>query len=223
MKFENLYSNEKQFLSLTSLLPSEFDELYIAFAPRWRQWYKHFNFRQKRRNKPLSPKQLNRPTRTLETDQSKLFFMLYMYKINPIQELAAHSFEMDQSQVSRWQKILTPILLQTLSDLGLQAARNTEELIRLFRNRKRNAKLEDQVESLHLDATERPIQRNLDYTAQRYDYSGKRRYHVVKNSLICDELEFLKKEHLRISKHSNLLTFKLTQLTRAAGSTNSTN
>ncbi|MEL7249911.1 MAG: transposase family protein, partial [Bacteroidota bacterium] len=29
------------------------------------------------------------------------------------------------------------------------------------------------------------------YTAQRYDYSGKRRYHVVKNSLICDEFQFI--------------------------------
>lgn len=42
MKFDKIYQHDTQFLSVTSLLPEEFDVLCEAFKPRWMQWYKHF-------------------------------------------------------------------------------------------------------------------------------------------------------------------------------------
>lgn len=196
MKFDKIYQHDTQFLSVTSLLPEEFDVLFEAFKPRWMQWYKHFTFRTKRRNMPLTVKQLYSPTKTLPSDERKLFFILYLYKVNPLQDIAAATFDMEQSQVSKWRKVLTPILLQSLEDLGLQAARSTEDLIRLFRSRQRqqdDAQPPPQRDgnSLHLDATERPIQRNLDYATQKHDYSGKQGGHTAKNSVICDEQQFI--------------------------------
>lgn len=191
MKFEKIYQQDKQFLSVTSLLPEEFDILHKAFEPRWRQFYKHFNFKMKRRKKPLTIRQLDCPTKTLETNQSKLFFILYLYKINPLQEIAAATFDMNQGQVSKWRKVLTPILLQALEDLGLQAARNTEELIRIFRNRQRQNSEDDKSISLHVDATERSIERNLDYSTQKFDYSGKQGEHTAKNTVLCDEYQHI--------------------------------
>ncbi|MEL7422723.1 MAG: transposase family protein [Bacteroidota bacterium] len=191
MMFEKAYSNDKQFLALTSLLPNEFDLLFTAFEPRWLKWYKHYDFRMKRRQKPLSARQLSRPTKTLATNKLKLFFVLYLYKVNPLQEAAALTFEMNQGQVSRWRKVLTPIVLHCLEDLDFQAARDAGQLIHLFRNRQNKRQDTQRSESLHLDATERPIERNLDYNTQKCDYSGKQHDHTVKNSVVCDEFQFI--------------------------------
>lgn len=191
MDFEKTYQHEQRFLAITSLYPEEFDILFEAFEPRWRQEYKHFTFRGNRRKKPLTSKQLESPTKTLPTNRLKLFFVLYLYKVNPLQDVAGATFEMDQGQVSRWKNVLTPVLLQALKDLKLNAARNTEELIRLFRDRQRSKPEAEQSQSLHLDATERTIQRNSDYETQKNDYSKKQADHTVKNSVICDEHQFV--------------------------------
>lgn len=191
MDFDKLHHRQEQFLALTSLYPSEFDLLFKAFLPRWEQWFKHHNFQQKRRAKPLTAKQLARPTTTLPTPEEKLFFVLYLYKTHPLQQTAAATFDMSQAQVSRWKKVLTPLLVRTLRDLDLHAAENTEELIDLFRRRQQQAPVERRAESLHLDATERTIQRNLDYATQKLDYSGKQRVHTIKNSVVCDERQFV--------------------------------
>lgn len=134
---------------------------------------------------------MNSPTKTLRSSRQKLFFILYFFKVNPLQEVAAATFVMNQSQISRWRKVLTPILLAALKDMGLHAARNTDELTRLFRSRQRQTEPSDQVGSFHLDATERPIERNLDHTAQKNDYSGKQHGHTTKNTVICDEKQFV--------------------------------
>lgn len=191
MDFEKTYQNEQRFLTITGIYPSEFDVLFKAFEPRWTQTHKHYDSRGRRRKKPLTSRQLNAPTKTLPTNRSKLFFVLYLYKVNPLQEIAGATFDMDQGQVSRWKTVLTPILLKALEDLGLQAARNTEELIRLFRSRQRKKAKGEKTESLHLDVSERPIQRNKDYKAQKHDYSKKQAGHTIKNSFICDEHQFI--------------------------------
>ena len=191
MNFTKIHQREDRFLVLTSLYPEEFDLLFKAFLPRWEQWFKHYTFRQKRRSKPLTAKQLAKPTTTLPSSEEKLFFVLYLYKIHPIQEVAAATFDMSQGQVSRWKKVLTPLLIRALRDLDLHAAENTEELIALFRRRQAHSPTDQRAESLHLDATERTIQRNLDYETQKGDYSGKQKAHTIKNSVICDEMQFI--------------------------------
>lgn len=191
MDFKKTYQNEQRFSTITSIYPEEFDVLFRAFEPRWLQAHKHYNFRGKRRSKPLTSKQLLAPTKTLPTNREKLFFILYLYKINPLQDVAGATFDMDQGQVSRWKKVLTPILLQALKDLDLHAARNTEELIRLFRTRQRKKDKDENIDSMHIDVTERPIQRNKDKGAQRNDYSRKQAGHTIKNTIICDEYQFI--------------------------------
>ena len=68
-----------------------------------------------------------------------------------------------------------------------------EELTKLFRIHQGLAqdKEEQKIESLHLDATEREIERNVDPEAQKEDYSGKQGTHTLKNSVICDEFQFI--------------------------------
>lgn len=104
---------------------------------------------------------------------------------------------MDQGQVSRWIKILMPILSQSIKDLHLQAARTMDELVRLFRSRQ-NTDADNKhlgtlelSRSLHIDATEREQARNIDQSAQKHDYSGKQGTHTLKNTTLCDESQFI--------------------------------
>jgi hypothetical protein len=102
-------------------------------------------------------------------------------------------YELSQPQVSRWVKILSPVLHQSIVDLHLQAARTSDEMIRLFRNRQHGDKILDKpaTTTLNADGTDRLMSRNIDYEAQKYDFSGKHKVHTIKNTVICDELQFI--------------------------------
>lgn len=86
-----------------------------------------------------------------------------------------------------------PLLSRSIVDLHLQPARTMPELVRLFRSRQRadNPGGIDRAESLHLDATERDMERNVDFEAQKHDYSGKQHGHTLKNTALCDESQFI--------------------------------
>jgi len=195
MNATKVYKNPVQFLAVTSLHTEEFDMLLKVFTHRWQQWYKYHDFKMKRRAKPLSASATQGQTRTLPSDLEKLFFILYIFKNNPLQQVAAATFDMDQGQVSKWIKILSPILEQSIEDLHLQPARDMDELVRLFRDRQQRDDIgsqhQTQVQTLNIDATERPIGRSVDYEAQQEDYSGKQKCHTAKNTVMCDEYQFI--------------------------------
>lgn len=193
MNVLKLLKKETQFLSLTSLYPSEFEELLTYFSTRWYKYHKHFDFHGKRRSKPLTIKQSNRATKTLSSMEDKLYFILYFFKNNHLQQSLAAQFDMNQGQVSRWIKILMPLLEQCIVDLHLQAAQTMDELVRLFRNRQKinNAARHEAAQSLHVDASEREQGRNIDQAAQKHDYSGKKGTHTLKNTVLCDEFQFI--------------------------------
>lgn len=196
MDISKVYKDPAQFLAITSLTVKEFDTLLAPFVHRWRQWYKHYNFCLERRNKPLSAFAVESPTKTLGSDIEKLFFILYIFKNHPLQQLAGATFGMNQGQVSKWVKILTPILEAAINDLGLQPARDMDELVRSLRQRCEPSDSPDdekkEIQTMNLDVTERPIGRSTDYEAQRQDYSGKQKEHTVKNSVMCDEYQFVR-------------------------------
>lgn len=189
MNVHKVLEDERQFLALTSLYPSEFEELLRPFAARWRQFFKHYTLRRKRRRKPLTARALGQPTKKLASIEDKLFFILYFFKNNHLQQSLAAQFDMNQGQVSRWIKALLPVLEQSITDLHLQPARDMGELVRLFRSRQRDEGRAAQ--SLHLDVTERSIERNRDASAQKHDYSGKQAGHRLKNSVACDESQYV--------------------------------
>lgn len=103
------------------------------------------------------------------------------------------SYDMDQPRVSRWIQLLKPILHQAIVDLHRQAARTSDELIRLFRNRQHrdSALPKPATTTLNADATERLLSRNVDREAQKNDFSGKRKTHTIKNIVVCDEFQFI--------------------------------
>ena len=191
---ENLLKDERQFLALTSLTPDEFLELYTPFAHRFRQRYKHFLLTGRRRRKPLTANAMSKPTKCIPEIIDKLYFILQDLKLDLIQQGSAAHFEMNQGSVSRWLDFLRPVLQQAIEDLHLQPARDMDELTALFRRRtaQQNDDEDDfTAESLHVDATHRPIGRQVDDKAQRKDYNGKHHTHAVKNTVVCDESRFI--------------------------------
>lgn len=190
---EKIFEDERQFLALTTLRLEEFDQLLPYFEDRWMGYFKYKNLRGKRRKKPLTPKQLSKSTKKLYKIEEKLFFILYFFKNGHIQQSLAAQFEMNQGHISRYIKVLYPLLLKSIKDLHLQPAQSMEELVRLFRYRQE--KKEEQglqsSESLHLDVTERPIQRASEPLKQKEEFSGKKKRHTVKNSVINDEYQYV--------------------------------
>ncbi len=175
MNFEKIKNNETQFLALTSLSSAEFDEILTAFKPRWHQAFKHFDLRGKRRKKPLTARQIAKDTTQLPGVSIKLFFILHHFKLNAIQQSEAMLFDISQPQVSLWAKLLLPILHQAIVDFHLQPARNSDDLVRLFRNRQHDDSVlsKPATTTLNADGTDRPLSRNVDQKAQKFDFSGK--------------------------------------------------
>lgn len=193
MNIDKILEKETQLLSVTGLYLSEFEELHCVFKPRWEQSFKHFDTRGNRRKSPLTPKQIARDTKSIHGSKLKLFFILNHFKVNAIQQNEAAMYGLDQGQVSRWIKRLSPVLHRSIVDLHLQAARTSDEMIRLFRNRQHQDSVLDKppTTTLNADGTDRLLCRSVDDEAQKYDFSGKHKVHTIKNTVICDELQFI--------------------------------
>ncbi len=191
MDIQNILRSETKLLVVTGLYLSEFEELQVFFKHRWEQFFKHFDLKNKRRKSPLTGTQIVKDTLALKGAEQKLFFILNHMKINSIQENEGMMYGLAQPEVSRWIKILMPILEQSIVDLHLQPARTSDELIRLFRNRQHKDSVLDKpaTATLNGDATERPLSRNVDYEVQKADFSGKQKEHTIKNTVVSDELQ----------------------------------
>jgi hypothetical protein len=98
--------------------------------------------------------------------------------VYPIQEIQGVLFGVGQSQASDWAMRLLPVLQAALKhEVALPA--------------RRPATMEDLVAHCPaliflLDATERTIRRPGDDGCQKAHYSGKKKRHTVKNTVICD-------------------------------------
>lgn len=175
MNYEKLRQNPSQFLALTSFNVEEFDTLLLHFSKDWEKYNETYLYNGSYRLN----KAPNQGRGKLPSIGHKLFFILYYYKNNPIQEALAASFDMQQSQSNLWIKKIENVLEQTLSELGLVPARNVETF------RDYLVKHQEQTQLL-LDGVERPVLRSLDDEDQKKHYSGKKKRHCVKNNVISD-------------------------------------
>lgn len=114
----------------------------------------------------------------LPTVWDKLIFILVYVHVYPTQEIQGVLFGLGQSQASDWAIRLLPVLQVALKrDVALPARRpaTLEDL---------RAHCPDLI--FLLDATERPIQRPGEDGRQKAHYSGKKKRHTVKNTVLCD-------------------------------------
>ena len=105
-----------------------------------------------------------RTNNVLRTADDRLLFILNHLKGNTIQQLMRITFEMTQSQVSLWIKLLSKLLRDTLEGQGYLHERKVEQLKKVL----------EHESTILLDVTEREIQMPADNEVQKEYYSEKK-------------------------------------------------
>ncbi len=115
---------------------------------------------------------------TLKTDFDKLFFILFYYKTYPTFRFAQVLYGLDKRNIQLWVKFLAPVLFSTLGyELSLKMRKKISRW---------DLWLEEYpgLSEFIVDCTERAIQRPQDNQIQSQYYSGKKKYHTVKNQIL---------------------------------------
>lgn len=169
ISYDAVHQRPNQFIACTSLTIDEFDNLLHSFSQAWDD-YRRKTYVNSGGGKPKLPRVID-----------KFFFILFYYKIYPIQSAMGVIFGMSQSQVCTWIHVLSPVLKCTLGIEKCLPARNPRTL---------KAALEAcEIYDFIIDGTERERQRPSDPSAQKDFYSGKKGTHTYNNIIIVDEHE----------------------------------
>ena len=186
------FKNERLLLSLTGMRISEFMLLLFSFE---KILLSELQQRDRLRSVGAGRKGV------LRDAQSKLFYILFYLKVYPTYDLAGFVFGVDRSRCFHWTSQFMPVLEKALGRylvLPKRQIRSVEEFMALCPD----------VKDLFLDGTERPTQRPQKSKLQKKRYSGKKKCHTRKNSLITNE----RREILVVSPTKEGCIHDLTQI-----------
>jgi hypothetical protein len=179
LQFRN---NTPAFKSATSLQVGEFDVLLAAFRriidefERTHIW--NGRIRERRKGKGHNSK-------VLSSAEDKLFFILYVLKVNPLQDVLAAHFGMTQANASAWIHRLLPRLKEALGECGALPVRTGSEVaasVLAYEGTPEGA-----APSLSIDGADRRRQRPKHEPAQSRHYSGKKKTHTDKNIFVVNQ------------------------------------
>ena len=120
----------------------------------------------------------------LPTPRDKLLFVLYYYKTYPTFDVLGTQFDMAPSKANQNLHKLSPILHTTLLRLGMMPHRE-------FKTPAELKSALSGIDQIIIDATERAYRRSQDDATQREHYSGKKRRHTVKNTIMSTLAKFI--------------------------------
>ena len=129
------------------------------------------------------------PIGKLIDDKAKLFFILFYLKIYPTCDLGAFVFGVDRSRICRWVCSFMHILEKALGRnirLPKRQISSVEEFFRSF----------PEAKDIFIDGTERKTPRPVKAKTNKKRYSGKKKAHTRKNTIVCND----KKEIMIVSK-----------------------
>jgi hypothetical protein len=167
VSYTTVRQRPNQFLACTGYTVEEFDLLLRSFSQAWDE-YRKKNYVNSGGGNPKLPN---------VTD--KLFFILFYYKVYPIQAAMGAMFGMSQSQVCTWIHVLSPVLKRALGVEKCLPERNPRKL--------KEALDACEMHDFLIDGTERERQRPSDPREQKACYSGKQQAHTYTNIVIVDE------------------------------------
>jgi hypothetical protein len=174
LDIEAAVTNSRILRSLTGLNAEEFATLSVTFAAE----YKRLRAAARRRRNPQRRVGGGRPAQLSTTDQ-KLFFILFYLRIYPTMEVSGFLFGVVKSVVFDWTKELLPVLeaaLKKRCELPVRKIRTVEEFLEEYPEAKR----------VIIDSTERPRTRPKDKVKQKSHYSGKKKRHTYKNTVVVN-------------------------------------
>ena len=117
-----------------------------------------------------------RKARLLGTDQ-KVFFILFYFKCYPTFDLLGLLFDLERGRSNRWVHLLQKILEEVLGQVMVlpeRKIRSLQEFVERF----------PEAKEVFVDGTERPIQRPKDNDKQKRHYSGKKKRHTRKHTVM---------------------------------------
>jgi len=175
LTFERIATKPVVFQMLTGLSLQAFLDLLASFHLATA----HIEHQTEQRRKQPRKRQKGGGRKPLLcSDADRLLFILFYFKVYPLQAVQAFFFGMSQAQACEWIHRLTPVLNQALGFEHQLPARKAADVAQVLRA---CSGLE-----FIIDGTERPIQRPKAKQRQREFYSGKKKRHTVKNVTIGD-------------------------------------
>lgn len=178
----NLNTHGKNFRRLTGVYEREFNTILVVFdrlciqeKPTYiRKGY--IAGETKKRSAGAGRKGI------FSSSDKKLYFLFYYLNNYPTMEVLADHFKTSVATCSNTLKDYFPLLQKALSELGVLPVRrwkNTKECNDYMK--------ENNLKELIIDASERRFHRPKDKDVQKTLYSGKKKAHTVKNTLITDK------------------------------------
>lgn len=171
MRMDRAFADDRRMRALTGIGKREFEDLLPEFE---RVLFEHFN--RKNRLRVVGGGRKG----SLKTVKHKLFFILFFLKVYPTFDLAGFFFDVDRSKPCRWYHFLIGVLEEVLKRkiaLPKRKIHTMEEFLQAF----------PEAKDLFIDGTERKTQRPKKAKKQKNQYSGKKKAHTRKNTIICDE------------------------------------
>ena len=173
----NLLKNKPALLvCLTGLNVVAFMELLPAFRTAYEA---DLEKRDQQRGRPRERRRGAGQKGMLPEIENKLVFILFYFRMYPVQMAQGFFFGMGQPQANDWIHRLTPILNQALGYKMQLPARERKDIEQVLR--------ECPGLEFIIDGTERPIRRPKDKQRQKQNYSGKKKRHTRKNNVISDK------------------------------------
>jgi Helix-turn-helix of DDE superfamily endonuclease len=170
LSYHTLKQHPHVLRAFTSLDPNEFDTLLMPFEQAW-ETHVNDHYRQK-----VSRKRRYGGGRKprLVTIEDKLLFILFYFKVYPLQEVIAHVFGMSQGRANEWIHTLSLILERALGKAHCLPERDPQNLEQVLA-------LCVSVDFV-IDGTERPVHRPTEPIEQQDQYSGKKKTHGEKHA-----------------------------------------
>jgi Helix-turn-helix of DDE superfamily endonuclease len=159
----DLKPNPRVLRAFTSLDPEEFEMLLIPFEKVWQDDINRHSIHKKTRTRRYGGGR--KPH--LVAIEDKLLFILFYFKVYPLQAVIARIFGMSQGRANEWLDKLTPILESAVGEapcLPEREPQNLEQVLALC-----------VAVDFMIDGTERPIHRPTAPIEQKDQYSGKKK------------------------------------------------
>jgi hypothetical protein len=176
IRFEQLKNKPTMLKCLTGLTVEGFLAVLPAFSVAY---VDHLDQRDEQRGTPRQRDRGAGQKGALPSMADKLVFILFYFRVYPVQMAQGFFFGMGQPQANEWIHRLSPVLKAALGyDLQLPA-RQPQDIKAIL----------ETCPGLEfiIDGTERAIRRPQDAVRQKANYSGKKKRHTRKNNVITDK------------------------------------
>lgn len=174
LSYQLIKQNPCVLRTFTSLDPEEFEILLIPFERAWEDYVtRHYRDKKSRKRAYGGGR---KPT--LLAIEDKLLFILFYFKVYPLQGVIAFFFSMSQGRANEWIYKLSTVLESALGEAQCLPERDPNNLEKVLA-------LCTSIDFM-IDGTDRPVHRPQNSTEQKDQYSGKKKKHSVKNNLIGD-------------------------------------